>query len=130
MSHVVIAILFLAHGVGHVLFLANSWGFWKVSDGRSPLFENLLHASQTTEGLIGLLWLVPLVGFVMSAWGCYSESPWWRIAALVSALISTSLIAVWISGLNMSSAFFALVVNAAIAVILLWQQSTGIAQAQ
>ena len=60
-----ITIVLFMHGVGHLLFLANSWGYWKGSEeGRSWLFSGLLGAGQAIEGIFGLLWIIPLIGFV------------------------------------------------------------------
>ena len=42
-----VAIVLFAHGVGHLLFVANSWGFWRGGEaGRSRLFSGLLGAGQ------------------------------------------------------------------------------------
>jgi hypothetical protein len=64
LRYLITAALF-AHGVGHLLFLANSWGVWKGDEEtRSWLFSGVLGAGQTVEGIFGLLWLIPLAGFV------------------------------------------------------------------
>ena len=43
-----IARAFFAHGVGLLLFPANSWGYWKGDEeGRSWLFSGVLGAGQT-----------------------------------------------------------------------------------
>ena len=65
MPRYLITIALFAHGVGHLFFLTNSWGIWKGGDeGRSWLFSGILGPGQTVEGILGLLWLIPLVGFV------------------------------------------------------------------
>ena len=56
----------LMHGVGHVLFLMNSWGLSRTDAGRSWLFSGNLGAGQTVEGIFGLLWLGPLIGFLVT----------------------------------------------------------------
>lgn len=69
MVKAVVALAVLAHGIGHVLFVANAWGYWKGDVGRPSFFTNVLHASSSVEGIVGILWLLPLVGFVAAAWG-------------------------------------------------------------
>jgi hypothetical protein len=60
-----ITISLFAHGVGHLLFVANSWGYWKGGEeGHSWLFSGMLGVGQAVEGIFGLLWFIPLVGFV------------------------------------------------------------------
>jgi hypothetical protein len=63
LRYLIILVLFM-HGVGHVLFLINSWGLSKTGADRSWPFSGILGVGQTVEGIFGLLWLVPLVGFV------------------------------------------------------------------
>lgn len=64
----VVATALFAHGVGHLLFLANSGGYWKgEGEGRSWVFSGMLGVGQAVEGTFGLLWLVPLVGFAAAS---------------------------------------------------------------
>lgn len=43
-------------------------GYWKGGEeGRSWLFSGVLGAGQAVEGIFGLLWLVPLIGFAAVA---------------------------------------------------------------
>ena len=126
MAQIIIALLLLGHGVGHALFLANSWGYWKSDGSRSAFFENVLHAEQTLEGIAGILWLLPLIGFAASAWGCYSGAAWWSTVAISAALLSVLMIALWWSSLNPSSIVFALGVDVTVIVVLLAQQYAGV----
>jgi hypothetical protein len=104
-----------AHGVGHLLFLANSWGYWKGDEeGRSWLFSGVLGAGQTLEGTLGLVWLIPLIGFVAVSWGYLAQQGWWPQLALASAAISLAMIVAWWGGLITGSAFFALVFDSAL----------------
>lgn len=91
-----IAIVLFAHGVGHLLFVANSWEFWRGGEaGRSWLFSEMLGVGQTVEGIFGLLWLVPLVGFVTLTWGYFTHQGWWPQLALASAVVSLVMIVLW-----------------------------------
>ena len=126
MTRIVATIVFLAHGIGHFLFWANSWGLWKTQDARAGLFNGIFSTSQTVEGMVGGLWLIPLLGFVLSAWGCYERSSWWRTTALISALLSAMFIGLWWNSLSLPSAVFALIVDAGITVALIWQHNGGL----
>ena len=118
---IIIALVLLGHGIGHILFAANSWGYWKTGVARSSLFQDVLHADQTFEGIVGILWLIPLIGFVAAAGGYYAGAIWWREAALAAATISTLLLVVWWNSLNTASVIYALMLNLTVITILLWQ---------
>jgi hypothetical protein len=109
-----------AHGVVHLLFLANSWGFWRGGEGsRSWLFSGVLDVGQAVEGIFGLLWLLPLVGFVAVAWNFLFHGGWWPQLALASAAVSLAMIVLWWGGLVTGSAFFALVFDIVVIVVVL-----------
>jgi hypothetical protein len=114
-----ITIGLLAHGVGHLLFLANSWGYWKGGEaGRSWLFSGVLGVGQAVEGLLGLLWLIPLIGFVGVSWGYFTHQGWWPQLALASAAVSLAIIVLWWGGLVTGSAFFALAFDIIVLVVV------------
>jgi hypothetical protein len=126
MIRYLITVALFAHGLGHLLFLANSWGFWKGGEeDRSWLFSGMLGAGQTVEGIFALLWLIPLIGFVAVSWGYLSHQGWWPQLALGSAAISLVMIVLWWGSLVTGSAFFALVFDAAIIVVVLWKLRSG-----
>ncbi|HET6658542.1 MAG TPA: hypothetical protein VFH16_01355 [Rubrobacter sp.] len=121
-----ITIALFAHGIGHLLFLINSWGIWKGGDeGRSWLFSGILDAGQTVEGIFGLLWLIPLVGFVAVSWGNLTHQGWWHQLALACAAISLAIIVLLWGGLVVGSAFFALVFDLAVIAVVHWQLRSG-----
>jgi hypothetical protein len=101
-------------------------GIWKGGDeGSSWLFSGMLRTGQTVEGIFGLLWLIPLVGFVVVSWGYLTRQGWWLQLALTSAAISLAMIVLWWGGLIVGSAFFALVFDLAIMAVVLWQLRSG-----
>ena len=89
------------------------------------LFSGMLGAGQTVEGIFGLLWLIPLVGFVAVSWGYLTHQGWWAQPALASAIISLAMIVLWWGGLVVGSAFFALVFDQAVIAVVLWQLRSG-----
>lgn len=42
-------VLFM-HGIGHMLFMANTWGYWRTTSGRAWLLTDVLHLSQPLQG--------------------------------------------------------------------------------
>jgi hypothetical protein len=121
-----IAIALFAHGIGHLLILTNSWGDWKGDEeGRSWFFSGVLGAGQTLEGILGLVWFIPLIGFVAVSWGYLAHQGWWPQLALASAAASLAMIVLWWGSLITGSAFFALVFDLAVIVVVLWQLRSG-----
>jgi hypothetical protein len=122
-----LTIALFAHGVGHLLFLANSWGYWYGDEEGSSswLFSGVLGAGQTLESILGLVWLIPLVGFVAVSWGYLTHQGWWLELALGSAAISLIMIVLWWGGLVVGSAFFALVFDLAVIAVVPWQLRSG-----
>ena len=118
-----LTIALFAHGVGHLLFLVNSWGYWNGDkEGSSSwLYSGVLGAGQTLQGLLGLVWLVLLIGFVAVSWGYLTHQGWWPQLALASAAVSLTMIMVCWGSLLTGSAFFALVFDLAVIVVVLWQ---------
>jgi hypothetical protein len=121
-----IAIALFAHGIGHLLILTNSWGDWKGDEeGRSWFFSGVLGAGQTLEGILGLVWFIPLIGFVAVSWGYLAHQGWWPQLAFASAAASLAMIVLWWGSLITGSAFFALVFDLAVIVVVLWQLRSG-----
>jgi len=110
MLKLVIAIVVLAHGVGHVLFLAPAirLATWADQTGHSWLITPLL-GDGLTRALAALVWTATIALFVAAVAGFYLGSDWWRQAALLGAVVSASGIVVMWDGLPTSSAAAALI---------------------
>jgi hypothetical protein len=50
MLRYLITLALFVHGIGHVLFLMNSWGFSKADAGRSWVFSGVLGAGRRSRG--------------------------------------------------------------------------------
>ena len=126
MWHYVIALALLGHGVGHLLFIGNAWGYWKSGGGRAALFAGL---PQTAEGLIGLLWIIPLVAFVVATGGFVSEQAWWQPVLLAAAGISLVMVVVFWGSLTSANAFWAVAFDLVVIGVLLWQRQAVLSTA-
>ena len=109
------------HGIGHVLFLANVWGYWNTGAGQSSVLGGLLGAGSTAERVVGLLWLLPTAGFLAGVWALIGRQAVARPLVLGSAVLSAALIILWWGRLVPGSAVFALAVDLAAIAVLLWR---------
>jgi hypothetical protein len=62
---------------------------------------------------------------VAVSWGYLTHQGWWPQLAVVSAAISLAMIVLWWGSLVVGSAFFALVFDLAVIVVVLWQLRSG-----
>jgi len=109
MIKLLLATLFFAHGVGHILFLAPTLRLaaWADQTGHSWALAPLL-GDNLTRVLGGVVWGAALVLFVAAAAGLLIGGDWWRSAAIVGAIVSAiGIVAMW-GGIATSSAIMAL----------------------
>jgi hypothetical protein len=114
-----IAVLVLAaHGIGHVM--APQAAF--LPPGALPRDAQGLLAGTTIASGAGramsLLWLVPLVGFVVASYGLWTDAPWWRPLMAVSAVVSIVAILPWWNVMPAFSYLGALAVDVMVLVAL------------
>jgi hypothetical protein len=117
---ILISLVILAHGLGHVLFLAPCLGFaqWGQS-AHSWLLTGLLGDS-VTRLLGSALWLVVIAGFMAAGVGLLGQYTWWRTVAVASAGVSLLGLVLFVSGSNTQPILSAAGMDAAILVALIW----------
>src|SRR3990172_5573318 len=82
----VVALVVFAHGIGYLLWFLPAWvPQLKLGEGKHMLLADLT-MSDPVGKVFGLLVLVVLVGFVVSAWGIAIEASWWAPLAIASAI--------------------------------------------
>ncbi len=119
---IVVALVILMHGIGHVLFLAPCLGItqWGQS-AHSWLLSRALGDVPTR--LIGcLLWLLVVVGFASAGVGLLSQGAWWRIVADCSAGVSLLALALFASSSSAQPILSAALMDVAILVALVWMR--------
>lgn len=108
-----------AHGLGHVLGWMPAWGLAE--------FEGTSSTSWLLGGLVGAvgeriaagtLFLVPMVGFGVAAFGLLTGQPWWRPLAVASAGVSLATTALFPQAFPLSSTIGSVVVNAAVVALV------------
>jgi hypothetical protein len=112
-------IVLAAHGIGHVM--APQAAF--VPPGAFPRGAQAAVAGITIGSTAGravaLLWLVPLVGFLLGSYGLWIDASWWRPVLAVSAVVSIAVVLPWWNVMPTFSYLGALAVDALVLVALL-----------
>ena len=97
---VIIMIILVAHGIGHVMPILAAFGL-KMSSSHSLYswaFSGLIGEKPTTI-LAVVYWLLPLIGFVVAGLGMYdiliSYNSWQQLALVSAILSSIGLVFFW-----------------------------------
>ena len=112
---IVLAVVVLAHGVGHVLFLGPvaGLGAWAGQTGHSWLLTSAIGES-ATRAVATLVWTAAIVLFVAGVGGFLGGAAWWRGVTVAAAAVSIAGIVVFWDGIATTNAIFALVTDVVI----------------
>lgn len=112
---IVVALVVLAHGIGHILFLGPVVGLgnWAGQTGQSWLLTGAL-GDAATRAVATLTWSAVIVLFIAGVGGFLLGAEWWRGATIVAAALSIAGIVVFWDGLATTNAIFALVTDVVI----------------
>ena len=121
MLHIVMALVILVHGIGHVLFLVPLLG---VADwGQST--ESWLIRTETTTRLLGsVLWMGAIVLFTAAAVALFGVEVAWRPAAIVASIVSLLGITLFWDSSNSAAAVFAATVDITLLMLVILAGST------
>lgn len=104
-----------AHAIGHVLGWMPAWGLAK--------FEGMSSHSWLLNGLVGdgsarliggVLWFVPMVGFLAATGAFFLGHAWWRPLAVGSAMVSLGALVLFFDALPVSSRIGCVAVDLAV----------------
>ena len=119
---IILSLVILAHGIGHVLFLAPCLGIaqWGQS-AQSWLLTGVL--GETPTRVVGsVVWLAAVVGFAAAGAGLLGQQTWWRAVAVGAAGVSLLGLLLFARGGNTQPLLSAGLMDVAILVALLWAQ--------
>ncbi len=117
---IVVALVILAHGIGHVLFLAPCLGITQWGQSAHSWLLTKTLGDGATRVIGSLLWLVVIVGFVAAGIGLLGQGAWWRTLAVASAGVSLLALVLFVSGSSTQPVLSAAVMDIAILVALVW----------
>jgi hypothetical protein len=112
-------LILVGHGLGHVM--APQAAF--VPPGAFPRNAHAALVGMTIASTVGkalsLLWLFPMVGFVLGTYGLWINAPWYRPVLVVSAVVSITAVLPWWKVMPASSYLGALAIDALVLVAVL-----------
>lgn len=117
---IVVALVILAHGLGHVLFLAPCLGFTQWGQTADSWLLTGALGDVPTRVIGSLLWLVVIAGFLAAGAGLLGQQGWWRTVAVASAGLSLLALGIFVSAGNRQPVLSAALMDVAILVALLW----------
>ena len=122
---ILIAVILIAHGVGHWMGIATALGAISSDswNARSWFFTRVLGDS-AARGIALVLWAAAFIGFIAAGLALFNQlvpPHWWRSLAVVSAAVSMiAIIFYWNSFAAIFNKAGAVAVNIAALVGLLW----------
>jgi hypothetical protein len=106
----IIAVVLIAHGIGHV---GGPWFF-----GRSWLSPAL--AGGMVRWLFIVLWLAAMLGFVGAGIGVLAQREWWRTLAIAASVLSIPVAALFLGSAATQPLINASVMDVVVLLRLLW----------
>jgi hypothetical protein len=120
MLRLVLAVVVLAHGLGHVLFLGPSLRLvdWAGQTSHSWLLTAAV-GDGVARGVAAVTWLATMALFTAGAAGYLADAAWWRPVTVAAAVVSITGIVVFWDGIAPSSAIPAIAFDVVLLVVLL-----------
>ena len=120
--HTIVAIIFIIHGLVHLIGFAVPWRLAEVEGFayKTTLLFGNLDVGDTGIRAVGLFWLLAAIGFVVAGVALFTLQPWWQVITLGVTLFSLLLC---ILGLPESK--FGVLINLAILVYLFFGDGVG-----
>ena len=117
---IVVALVIVAHGFGHALFLAPCLGMTQWGQVAHSWLLTRTLGDGPARVIGALLWLAVIAGFVAAAVGLLAGQAYWRPLAVASAGVSLLALALFASGIGRQPLLSAGLMDVAILVLLLW----------
>jgi hypothetical protein len=117
---IVVALVILVHGIGHVLFLAPCLGITQWGQSAHSWLLTKTLGDVATRVIGSLLWLVVIIGFLAAGVGLLGQVAWWRTLAVASAGVWLLAFVLFVSGSSTQPVLSAAVMDIAVLVALVW----------
>lgn len=90
MIRIIAAIFLILHGLIHLIGFLVPWGLVKIDSFRygTTILAGKVDLGETGIRLVGLLWIVGAIGFVIAGIGLWMVLPWWFTLLITVTLYS------------------------------------------
>jgi hypothetical protein len=121
MLNLALAVVVVAHAIGHVLFLAPALRLvnWADQTGHSWLLTGIV-GDPLTRAVAAAAWTATALLFLAGTYGFLTSQDWWRPVIVAAAVVSLAAIVVMWDGIATSSAFMAAAFDIAVIVAVAW----------
>jgi cytochrome c biogenesis protein CcdA len=98
---VIVAIVIIGHGIGHVVGFLAPWtnsklGFPEFAFNQSPwLFPGEVLMQSAIGKVFGAIWLLSMVAFFGAALGLLARQEWWSTVAVIASILSLIVVVPW-----------------------------------
>jgi hypothetical protein len=116
-----LGVVLVAHGIGHVLFLAPALRLveWAGQSSQSWLLSDVL-GDPLTRAVAAVGWAAATILFLVGAFGFMTRLDWWRPVLLAGAVVSLAAIVVMWDGIATSNALMAAAVDVVVIAAIAW----------
>lgn len=83
-----LALIMLLHGLAHGVGFAGAWRLSKDIPYKTAIFGGSLEVGDAGMRIVGVLWLLAALSFVISAMSALANHPLWPYAAFAATLFS------------------------------------------
>ena len=121
MLNLALGVVLVAHGIGHVLFLAPALRLvdWAGQSSQSWLLSDVL-GDPLTRAVAAVGWAAATILFLVGAFGFMIRVDWWRPVLLAGAIVSLAAIVVMWDGIATSNGLMAAAVDVVVIGAIAW----------
>lgn len=94
-SKLIFAAVLIAHGIGHVMAPQAAFAPPGPLPRAAPMVATGLTITSSPGKALSLLWLVPMVGFLLGTYGLWTGESWWRPVLAASSVVSIAAVLPW-----------------------------------
>ncbi|MHA1945480.1 MAG: hypothetical protein ACXAC6_04645 [Candidatus Hodarchaeales archaeon] len=120
--NLIFVIAIIAHAIGHTLGVIHTFDIVTLSgmpSNESWLLTGQLKMGQTVIRIISVLWVVVVIGFLITAGAFWFEVSWWKNLATLMVVLSIVLFTIWFNSFPINTSIGATIGNIVVIVGLL-----------